>query len=122
MDGAELLTSFVNGFKRSNVSDIINAAYVARNAFSLDFTFDFRSRGSRGVDSSEIRRLLFFNEFKVKKNNKKAFKAAKQLSKIDSKKLGWLAQYFMNGESHLYKEEVEKALRLRKSLAKRKFK
>lgn len=118
MNGSKLLSSFVNGFSRDNVSDIINAIYIAKSVFNVNFPFNFKSRGSRGVDSPEIRKLIFFSKYKIGKNHEKAFVAAEQLSKVDSKQLGWLAQYIMNGETHLYKEEAKKALKIQKSLSK----
>lgn len=118
MDRLELLASFVNGFNKTNETDVINAIYVAKNVFSVDFPFDFESKGSRGVDSPEIRKLLFFSKIETRKNHEKVFKAAKQLSEMDSKKLRWLAQYIMNGKTHLYKKEAKQAEKTRKSLLK----
>lgn len=118
MNGSRLLSSFVNGFGKANLSDVVNAAYIAKNVFGVNFPFDFRSRGSRGVDSPEIRKILFFSKNETKNNHKEAYRAAKQLSKVDSKQLGWLAQYIMNGRTHLYEEEAKKALETRKNLSK----
>jgi len=116
MNRSELLGSFVKGFGRTDKTDIINALFVAKNIFHFDFPFDFESRGSRGVDSSEIRKLLFFTKIETKKNHKEVFKVATQLSEVDSKRLGWLAQYVMNGEVHLYPKEAEKARKIRSVL------
>lgn len=119
MNKTDLLSSFINGFGRTEVTDIINAAYVAKTIFSVEFSFNFQSRGSRGVDSNEIRRLVFFSSLKTKKNHKIVFRVAKRLSKVGSKDLAWLAQYSMNGETHLYKEESKRAQELQRDLSKR---
>lgn len=122
MNGSKLLGSFVKGFGKADFSHIINAAYIAKDVFSVNFPFDFESRGSRGVDSPEIRKMLFFGKYKIKKNHRGAYRAAKRLSKVDSKQLGWLAQYIMNGETHLYEEEAKKASKIKKNLSKIAFK
>lgn len=116
MNRSELLGSFVKGFGRTDKSDIINALFVAKSIFHFDFPFDFESRGSRGVDSSEIRKILFFSKIEIKKNHEEVFRVAVQLSKVDAKQLGWLAQYVMNGEVHLYPQEAGKAKEIQISL------
>jgi len=116
MDRLDMLGSFANGFRRTDISDIVNAMYIAKTVLCLELPFEFQSRGSRGVDSLEIRKLFFFSTTKTKKNHKRVFEVAKQLSQVDSKKLGWLAQYIMNGETHLFKKEVREALEIQKAL------
>jgi len=116
MGKIEAVSSFVKGFDRKNASDIINAMYVTKSICKVDFQFDFQSRGSRGVDSSEIRKILFFADIKRSRNNKKITKLAKQLSAFDSDRLGWLAQYIMNGKTHLYSREVAEASVIEKNI------
>jgi hypothetical protein len=116
MEKSEMLGSFVNGFGKTVASDVINAIYIAKGVFNIDFPFDFESRGTRGVDSLEIRKILFFSEIKTKRNHEEIFKTAKQLSKIDSNGLGWLAQYIMNGKTHLYEKEARKAVEIKNLL------
>lgn len=118
MNGGELLDSFLCGFRKSGASDIINGVYIAKTVFKIDFPFDFRDKGSLGVDSLEIRRIIFFSKTNSAKNNKQILKAAEKLSKIEPKKLGWVAQYLMNGETHLYKEEAKKAIEIKEKLSK----
>jgi hypothetical protein len=116
MDKIEAVSSFVSGFDRENASDIINAMYVAKSIFKIDLPFDFKSKGSRGVDSLEIRKILFFFDFKDSRNHKKMTEIARQLSKLDPDRLAWLAQYLMNGNTHLYQKEANEALGTQKIL------
>src|SRR3989304_6574432 len=116
MDKIEAVSSFVMGFNKKNASDIINAMYVTKSIFKVDFQFDFQSRGSRGVDSSDIRKILFFADIKKSKNNGKISELAKQLSAFDSNRLGWVAQYIMNGRTHLYQKEADEASKIQKAL------
>ena len=113
-----LLNSFLNGFKKTKASDVINGVYVAKTVFRIDFPFDFKDKGSLGVDSSKIRRIIFFSKTEPRKRNyDKIFRAAKQLSKIESEKLAWVAQYIMNGETHLYEQEAKEAMKIREKLS-----
>jgi hypothetical protein len=112
----EAVSSFVNGFKRQDATDVINAMYVAKNIFKIEVPFDFQSRGSRGVDSPEIRKILFFSNIKDSRNHKKVTETARQLSKLNSKRLGWLAQYIMNGRTHLYPKEADEAVGIQEEL------
>lgn len=121
MDKIEAVSSFVRGFNRENTSDIINAMYVTKSIFKVDFQFDFQSRGSRGVDSTDIRKILFFTDVKKSRNNKKISALAKRLSAFDSDRLGWLAQYIMNGKTHLYPKEADEASGIQKNLILRKI-
>jgi len=116
MKKIEAVSSFVRGFDRKNASDIINAMYITKSVCHVDFQFDFQSRGSRGVDSSEIRKILFFADIKKPRNNKKITELAKQLSAFESDRLGWLAQYIMNGKTHLYPREVDEASGTQKNI------
>ncbi len=68
------------------------------------------------MESIEIRKIMFFSRYRTTKNHRKAFSVAKELSRVDSRQLGWLAQYIMNGKTHLYEEEAEKALKIKKNL------
>lgn len=113
----EALFSFINGFGERKDSDVINAFFVAINTVSGRFEFDFESRGCQGVDSKEIRKILNFNQTKAKANDKTFKKVSQKLSRLGSDELAWAAQYLMNGETHLYPQEVKRAVTLRKSLS-----
>lgn len=117
MNGIELLGSFVKGFNKSDMSDIVNGVYIAKSVFKIRFPFYFTDRGTRGVDSVEIRKIVLFSKMEDVRNHEKPFKAAKRLSKFDSKKLAWVAQFIMNGETHLYEEEMREASKIKAKLS-----
>jgi len=118
MSDQKLIMSFASELDKKNVSDIINSAYIAKNIFKLNFMVSFKGKGNLGVDSPEIRRILIYNRIKTDRNYRKASEAAKHLSKISSRELGWLAQYLFKGKKHLYEKEVIQATRIRKNLMK----
>lgn len=118
MHESEQLMSFIVEFEGKELADIINGAFVARSVFKIKVPYSFTGKGSLGVDSSEMRRILVFNKMPKSRNHRKACLAAKQLSKIKSKELGWLAQYIYKGKTHLYKEEAIKASRIKEELSK----
>ena len=109
----EIIASFSSGFGERKSTDLINGLFVAFRKLRLKPPFDFESRGSLGVDSKEISRILFFNEMpKTTKNHENFFKAGKALSKFPSDEIAWVAQYLIDGENHLFPEEAKKAIEL----------
>jgi hypothetical protein len=111
VDNLRVLGSFIKGFGRKEVSDIINALYIADKTIGVKPTFTFKNRDNNGVDSPEIRRLLFFNcdALLKQKEDTEFYKLGKRLAKTPSSELKWAAQYLKNGKTHLFPEEAEKA-------------
>lgn len=112
MERLEVLGSFIKGFKRTEVSDVINALYVADKALNVKPPFTFENRDNNGVDSSEIRRLIFFNCSDLLKQGKikEFYQLGEKMSKTPSNELKWAAQYLKNGKTHLFPQEAEKAV------------
>jgi len=114
-----VLSSFIKGFKRNNAADIINAFFISENLSNVPSPFTFENRDNNGVDSPEIRRLLFFNSRELEKQEKKLKKfydLGKTVSGLNSKELKWVAQYIRNREVHLFPEEARSAKKLLKEL------
>ena len=108
----KVLSSFIKGFGRENASDVINALFIAKELMNAEVSLDFENRDNNGVDSPEIRRLLFFNKDYLLEHAETQnifFKAGRVLSKLNSKELRWTAQFLLNKKKHLYEHEVKKA-------------
>jgi hypothetical protein len=113
----EILSSFRAGFGEKESTDVINGLFVAFMKLGEKLLFDFESRGSFGVDSKEIRKILVFDSVpKTRKNNEKFFEAGKLISKFSSDEIGWVAQYLIDSDNHLYPSEAKIAVRLQKQL------
>jgi hypothetical protein len=105
-----IISSFLAGFGERDDSDIINGLFIALKKLGVKSIFDFESRGCSGVESKEIRKILHFGvPLKNNGNNKELFNAGRFLSNLSSDEIAWVAQYLMNGETHLYPSEVQKA-------------
>jgi len=107
-----VLGSFIKGFQRDNASDVINALYIADKALNVKLPFDFENRDGNGVESKEIRKLLFFNCQSLvveEKEDNEFFVIGKKMSKTPSAQLKWAAQYLRGGKVHLFAPEVKKA-------------
>ena len=113
----EILSSFREGFGEKESTDVINGLFVAFMKLGEKLLFDFESRGSFGVDSKEIRKILVFDSVpKTRKNNEKFFEAGKLISKFSSDEIGWVAQYLIDSDNHLYPSEAKTALIVQKKL------
>jgi hypothetical protein len=112
------LSSFIKGFGRNDASDIINALFVAKNLSKLECPFPFENRDNNGVDSPEIRKLIFFNNDALKDQEEipQFHQMGERMSKMQSKELKWVAQYLKNGETHLFPNEAKKAKKSLKQL------
>ena len=112
MDKLGVLNSFLKGFKRDNPADVINALFIAEILSGKSSSFTFENRDNSGVDSPEIRRLLFFNSKALEREreiSKEISDLGHKMSNLDSNELMWIAQLIRNGETHLFPEETKKA-------------
>jgi len=119
MEKLLVLSSFLKGFKRKHASDIINALFIAKTLSDIECPFTFENRDNNGVDSSEIRRLFFFNYDELvnqKELIKKFYNLGKKMTKLNSNELKWVAQYLKNKDVHLFPNEAERARKLLKEL------
>ena len=118
MERLEVLSSFIKGFGRSDASDVINALFVAKNLSKIECPFTFENRDNNGVDSPEVRKLIFFNNgmLREQKEISEIYQLGQRMSKIPSKELRWVAQYLKNGETHLFSHEAKKARELLRKL------
>ena len=118
MQELKVLGSFMKGFQRNNASDVINALYIADKALNVKPPFDFENRDSNGVESREIRKLLFFNCDSLKGEENEFYHIGLKMSKTPSEDLKWTAQFLRNGNVHLFPSEAEKAKEVIKNLKK----
>jgi hypothetical protein len=96
---------------------VINGLFIMTKKLKEKPPYVFENKGCLGVDSSEIRRILNFGgPLKTAKNYEKFLNAGSSLSALKSEELAWLAQYLMNGRTHLYASEAAKAVQIEKSL------
>jgi hypothetical protein len=118
MQKLKVLGSFIKGFEREKAPDVINALFIADKALNKKTLFDFENRDNNGVDSSEIRMLLFFNCENLMEQKKldEFYHLGKKMSYISSNELKWAAQFLKNGKTHLFPEEAEKAIEVIKQL------
>ena len=112
----DILASFLVGFGKRSDSDVINALFITMKKLDMKPPFDFESRGCLGVESKEIRKILNFSgPLKMKRNHEEFFEAGQFFSSKGSDELGWTAQYLMDGQTHLYPSEAEKAMKITES-------
>jgi len=112
MDRLVILKSFLEGFRRDNPPDVINALFITKNLTKQEIPFEFQNRDNNGVDSPEIRRLLVFNGKELEKQEaiQEEFEDfGKKLAELAPNELKWAAQFLKNGETHLFPEEVKMA-------------
>jgi len=112
MNKLQVLSSFMKGFNRKDPPDVINALFIAKALLGREVAFDFENRDNNGVDSLEIRKLLFFNDADLQKQieiEQTFYDSGKKLAELHSKELKWMAQYILRGKTHLFPEEAEKA-------------
>ena len=114
MNGMRVLGSFMKGFRRTSAPDIINALFVAKTLSDIDLPFNFENRDNNGVDSVEIRKLLFFNGVDLEREvvDEHFLQMGKKLRELPSKELKWMAQFVLHGKVHLFDEEARKAKEL----------
>jgi len=106
----------LEGFGGRSDPDTINAFFVTLRKFGVRNLFHFESRGCLGVESSEIRKILNFSDIRKTNGNDKEFvNAGEVLSKVGSDELAWTAQYLMDGKTHLYPSERQKATEIQKA-------
>lgn len=106
----DIISSFLAGFGERDDSDIINGLFIALKKLGVKSTFDFESRGCSGVESKEIRKILYFDRpLKNNGNHNKLSNAGRFLSKLSSDEIAWVAQYLMSKKTHLYPSEAQRA-------------
>jgi hypothetical protein len=111
LEGREMLdavNSFIGGFGTREAKDGQNAVFIAKELFSLDFPFEYKGMGRRGVECLRLYRIL--RNAKPSQKNPEAFHIGKTLTEYDSRELMLMASYLWNeGKNSLREEEREEA-------------
>jgi len=106
------------GFGKRSDSDVINGIFITVKKLGLKPPFDFESRGCLGVESKEIRKILYFSgQLKMRRNHEDFLVAGQFLSSKRSDEIGWTAQFLMDGNTHLYPAEAGRAKEIAESFA-----